>query len=101
MLAIRTAVVHEKAGFATMKIFSKLTKEIADGKSYQSTNVNVCRYKKKRALKTTEMAKILSIQDLDIIVYEHDVMPNTITFDGKFTSVQLVGLNIVYQCTKC
>ena len=27
--------------------------------------------------------------------------PNTITFDGKFTSVQLGGLTIVYQCPKC
>ena len=27
--------------------------------------------------------------------------PNTVLFDGKFTSVQLGGLTIVYQCPKC
>ena len=31
---------------------------------------------------------------------EHDVMPNTLTFDRKFSSVQLGGLTIVYQCPK-
>ena len=39
MMAVRTAVVHDKKGFATMAVFSQLTKEIADGKSYQFSNV--------------------------------------------------------------
>ena len=58
------------------------------------------RYKKERILKTSEMTKITSIEDLDVNIYEHDVTPNTVTFDGKFTSVQLGGLTIVYQCPK-
>ena len=66
MMAVRTAVVHNRAGFATMTVLSQLTKEIVDGKSYQFTNVNVGRYKKERVLKTTEMTKITSIEDLDV-----------------------------------
>ena len=66
------------------------------GKSYQFTNVNVGRYKKERVLKTTEMTKITSIEDLYVNVYEHDVTPNTAIFDGKFTLIQLGGLTIVY-----
>ena len=58
------------------------------------------RYKKERILKTSEMTKITSIEDLDVNIYQHDVTPNTVTFDGKFTSVQLGGLTIVYQCPK-
>ena len=52
MMAVRTAVVHDKTGFATMTVFSHPTKEIADGKYYQFANVNVGRYKKGRVLKT-------------------------------------------------
>ena len=70
------------------------------GKSYQFTNVNVGRYKKERVLKTTEMTKITSIEDLYVNVYEHDVTPNTVMFDGKFTLIQLGGLTIVYWCPK-
>ena len=66
------------------------------GKSYQFTNVNVGRYKKERVLKTTEMTKITSIEDLYVNVYEHDVTSNTVMFDGKFTLIQLGGLTIVY-----
>ena len=66
------------------------------GKSYQFTNVNVGRYKKESVLKTTEMTKITSIEDLYVNVYEHDVTPNTVMFDGKFTLIQLGGLTIVY-----
>ena len=66
------------------------------GKSYQFTNVNVGRYKKERVLKTTKMTKITSIEDLYVNVYEHDVTPNTVMFDGKFTLIQLGGLTIVY-----
>ena len=101
MMAVRTGVVHDKMGFATMTVFSQLTKEIANGKSYQFTNVNVGHYKKEHLLKTTEMTKITSIEDLDVNIYEHNVTPNTITFDGKFTSVQLGGLTIVYHYPKC
>ena len=54
------------------------------------------RYKKERVLKTTEMTKITSIEDLYVNVYEHDVTPNTVMFDGKFTLIQLGGLTIVY-----
>ena len=97
IMAVRTAVVHEKTCFATVTVFSQLTKEIADGKSYQFSNVNEDRYKKERVLKTTETTKITSIEDLDVHIYEHDVAPNTVSFDGKFTSVQLGGLTIVYQ----
>ena len=101
MMAVRSAVAHDKMGFVTMTIFSQLTNEVADGKSYQFTNINVGCYKKERVLKTTEMTKITSIEDLDVNIYEHDVTPNTVTFDGKFISVQLGGLTIVYQCPKC
>ena len=97
----RTAVLHDKTGFATMTVFSQLTKEIADGKSYQFTNVNVGHYKQEPVLKTTEITKNKSIKDLDVNIFEHDMTPNTVTFDGKFTSVQLGGLTIVYQCPKC
>ena len=75
--------------------------QIADGKSYQFTNVNMGHYKKEHGLRTTEMIKITSIKDLDLNIYEHDVTPNTVFFDGKFTSVQLGRLIIVYQCPKC
>ena len=44
-------------------------------------------YKKERVLKTAEKTKITSTEDLNI--YEHDVTTNTVTFAGKFTSVQL------------
>ena len=97
MMAVRTAVVQDKTGFATMTVFSQLTKDTADRKSYRFTNVNEDRYKKERVLKTTEMTKIISIEDLDVHIYEHDVTPNTVSFDGKLTSVQLDGLTIVYQ----
>ena len=63
--------------------------------------MNVGRYKKERVLKTTEKTKITFIEDPDINIYEHDVTQNIIPFDGKFTSVQLGGLIIVYQCPKC
>ena len=66
------------------------------GKSYQFTNENVGRYKMERVMKTTEMTKITSIEDLYVNVYEHDVTPNTVMFDGKFTLIQLGGLTIVY-----
>ena len=66
------------------------------GKSYQFTNVNVGCYKKERVLKTTEMTKVTSIEDLYVNVYEHDKTPNTVMFDGKFTLIQLGGLTIVY-----
>ena len=101
IMAVRTAVVHEKTCFATVTVFSQLTKEIADGKSYQFTNVNVGQSKKEHVLKTTEMTKIALIENLDINIYEHNVVPNTVTFDRKFTSIQLGGLTIVYQCPKC
>ena len=52
-----------------MTVFSQLTKEIADGKSYQFTNVNEDRYKKEHVLKTTEMTKIKSIEDLHVHIY--------------------------------
>ena len=58
-----------------MTVFSQLTKEIADGKCYQFTNVNMGRYKKERVLNTTEMTKITSIEDLDVTVYENNVTP--------------------------
>ena len=38
-MAVRTAVVHDKKGFATMTVFSQLTKELDDGQSYQFSNV--------------------------------------------------------------
>ena len=66
MMAVRTAVVQDKTGFATMTVFSQLTKDTADRKSYRFTNVNEDRYKKERVLKTTEMTKITSIEDLDV-----------------------------------
>ena len=69
MMAVKTAVVHDKTGFDRMTVFSQLTKKIADGKSYQFTNVNVGRYKKERVLKTTEMTKVTSIEDLDVNTY--------------------------------
>ena len=47
-------------------------------------------------MKTTEMTKITSIEDLYVNVYEHDKTPNTVMFDGKFTLIQLGGLTIVY-----
>ena len=47
------------------------------------------------------MTKITSIEDLHVNIYEHDVTPNTVTLDGKFTSVHLGELTIVYQCPKC
>ena len=47
------------------------------------------------------MTRLTSIEDLDVNIYEHDVTPNTVTFDEKFTSVQLGGLTIVYQCPQC
>ena len=75
MMAVWTAIVHGKTGFATVTVFSQLTKEIADGKCYQFTNVNMGRYKKERVLNTTEMTKITSIEDLDVNVYEHNVTP--------------------------
>ena len=101
MMTLRKAVVYDKTSFATMAVFSQLAKALDDGKSYQFTNVNVGRYKKERVLKTTEMTKTTSIEDLDINIYEHDVTPNTVAFDGKFTLVQLGGLTIVYKCPKC
>ena len=101
MMAVRTAVVLDKTGPATIIVYSQLTKEIGDEKSYQFTNVNVGRYKKERVLKTTAMTKITSIEDLDANIYEQDVTPNTVNFDGKFTSGQLGGLIIAYQFPKC
>ena len=62
MIAVRTAVVHNRTGFATITVFSQLTKEIVDGKSYQFTDVNAGCYKKERVLKTTEMPKITSMK---------------------------------------
>ena len=47
------------------------------------------------------MTKITSIEDLHVNIYEHDVTPNIVTLDGKFTSVHLVELTTVYQCPKC
>ena len=69
MMAVRAVVVQDKTGLATMTVFSQLTKEIADGKSYQFTDVNEDPYKKERVLKTTEMTKITSIEDLDVHIY--------------------------------
>ena len=45
-MGVRTVVVHDKTGFATVTVFSQLTKEIANGESYQFTNVNVGCYKR-------------------------------------------------------
>ena len=47
------------------------------------------------------MTKITSLEDLDVNKYEHDVTPHTVIFDGKFTSVQVGGLTIVYNFPKC
>ena len=47
------------------------------------------------------MTKITSIEDHDVNINEHDVTPNAVTFDGKFTLVQLGGLTIVYPCPNC
>ena len=44
--------------------------------------------------------KKTSIKDLNVNIYKHHVMPNTVTFDGKFTSVQLGRLTVVYQYPK-
>ena len=63
MMGVRTVVVHDKTGFAAVTVFSQLTKEIANGESYQFTNVNVRCYKKEHLLKTTEITKITSIED--------------------------------------
>ena len=46
MIAVRSAVVHNKMSFAIIRVFSQLAKEIVDGKSYQFTNANVGLYKK-------------------------------------------------------
>ena len=46
MIAVRSAVVHNKMSFAIIRVFSQLAKEIVDGKSYKFTNVNVGHYKK-------------------------------------------------------
>ena len=45
-----------------------------------STNVKVGHYKKECVLKTTEMRKTTSIEDLDLNIYEPDVFSNTVTF---------------------
>ena len=58
MMAVRTAVVHCKTGFAKMTVFSQLTKEIADGKSYKFTNVNVGRHKKEHILKIHKKVQV-------------------------------------------
>ena len=58
-------------------------------------------FKNERVVKTTEITKIISIQDLDVNINERDVTPDTITFDGKFTSLQLDRLAVVYQCLIC
>ena len=101
MMTVRSAVVHKNTSFATIRVFSHFTKEIADGKSYQFTNVNVGRYKKEPVLKTIEIIRITSIKDLDVNIYDGNVTPNTVTFDEKFTSVQLGRLTVVYQFPKC
>ena len=48
MMAVRTTVAHDKTVFATMTVLSQLTKEIADGKSYQFTNVVMGCYRKEQ-----------------------------------------------------
>ena len=72
-MAVGTAVVYDKMDFVTITIFSQIAKEKTDGKSYPFTNVNVGRYKKEHALKTTEMTKITSFKDLDVNIFEDDV----------------------------
>ena len=83
MMAVWTAIVHGKTGFATVTVFSQLTKEIADGKCYQFTNVNMGRYKKERVLNTTEMTKITSIEDLDVNVIWKQRDANTVLLMGS------------------
>ena len=66
MMAVRTAVVHDKTSFATMTVFPHPTKEIADGKYYQFTNVNMGQYKKGCVLKTRKEIINSTYQDLFI-----------------------------------
>ena len=58
-------------------------------------------YKNERVLKTTEIAKIINIEDLDVKINGRNVTPNTVDFDGKFTSLQLGRLAVVYQYPIC
>ena len=65
-MTVLTVVVLDKTGFPTMTVSSQLTNDIADGKSYQFTDVNMGRYKKERVLKTTKMTKITKITSMKI-----------------------------------
>ena len=55
-MAVRTAVVDDRTGFATMTVFSQLTN--GDSQSYKFTNVNVGRYKKEHILKIDKKVQI-------------------------------------------
>ena len=56
MMAVRTAVVHDRTGFATLTVFSQLTN--GDSRSYKFTNVNVGHYKKEHILKIDKKVQI-------------------------------------------
>ena len=62
MVTVRTGVVHDETGFANVSIFEELTNKVVNTKSYRFTNLNVGRFKRERALKTTDASKLLKLK---------------------------------------
>ena len=77
MVTVRTAVNHDETGFANVSIFEELTNKVVNGKSYRFTNLNVGRFKRGRVLKTTDVSKIVEINDLKVEVENYDTKLNS------------------------
>ena len=77
MVTVRTGVNHDETGFANASIFEELTNKVVNGKSYRFTNLNVGRFKRGRVLKTTDVSKIVEINDLKVEVENYDTKLNS------------------------
>ena len=101
VVTVRTGVVHNETGFANVLIFEELTNKVVNAKSCRFTNLNVGQFKRERVLKTTDVSKIVEIRDLEVEVENYDTKLNIVEFLGKFSSVDLLSLEVQYKCPKC
>ena len=101
MMAIKTAIIHDKSGFAPITFFGDVLCDVLENdKCYDFQNLSLSKFRSDRILKTTEITNIAEIDDLQINVEGRTTNSNIIKC-GKIVLINAKSLNIKYKCPEC
>ena len=101
LVKIRTAIILDNSGFGEISFFGDHVYNVAEKEQYALNHIVVSRYKLKRVLKTTDVTKIVKIDNLDIDISSHDVQATIKKITGKFVAIDTSMMAIRYYCPNC